>query len=107
MTFKESTTYIFLFGSILFFSCHTSPNSSNVSKKDQQAGIEEDNSGKNANANTIKPHMEPLSGSRYTYAITNETETELEVNGKKVNVHNKSDIGITYDVQKDSAGNYL
>lgn len=47
------------------------------------------------------------SGASYRYTISNESATELEANGKTVNTLHKSAIGITYDVQQDSAGNYV
>jgi hypothetical protein len=92
-------------GSLSFSSCKSSTRSDNGSKKDQKAGAVEDNAGDNAS--TIKTHLEPLSGSKYAYTITNETTTELEVNSKTINMRHRSDVGITYDMQKDSTGNYL
>lgn len=47
------------------------------------------------------------SGASYRYTITNESATELEATGKAVNTLHKSEVGITYDVQQDSAGNYV
>ncbi|MBO9200795.1 MULTISPECIES: DUF6263 family protein [Niastella] len=46
-------------------------------------------------------------GSTYHYTVEYETNTGLEVAGKKINVLNQSEIGVTYVIDKDSAGNYL
>ena len=51
--------------------------------------------------------LNPADGSQYYYDITNETEFQLEVDDKKVKNLNRTNVGITYDVHKDSAGNFL
>ena len=56
---------------------------------------------------THKLKIDLADGAKYIYTIINESTTEVEVNGKTVNAEHKSNVAITYDVQKDSAGNYL
>jgi hypothetical protein len=43
-------------------------------------------------------------GSKYYYTIINETKTQLEVNDKKAETGNKAEIGLLYEVVKDSSG---
>lgn len=42
---------------------------------------------------------------RYNYTITNQTQTALEANGKKINTTNKTTAGLLYAMIKDSSGN--
>jgi hypothetical protein len=71
------------------------------------------NDGAAAGSNTTsensinKVSVNMVSGASYRYTITNESETEVEANDKKVNNQHKSDVTITYNIQKDSTGNYL
>lgn len=51
--------------------------------------------------------LNPVVGSTYSYTISSESEITLEVNGKSISNKNKADIGLTYHIQKDSAGNFL
>jgi len=46
-------------------------------------------------------------GSTYYYSITNESAFRMEVDDKKVDNQNKSTVGLSYKVGKDSAGDYL
>jgi len=88
----RNTTFFLFASTLLALSCGTN---SNKDKKASNDGI------------TFKPKVNFIPGSRYAYSITNESETGLELNGKKVNVQHKSNVGITYNIKKDSAGNYL
>lgn len=45
-----------------------------------------------------------VTGSKYYYTVSNETEMNVEVNDKEIKNVNKSEIGLIYQVQKDSAG---
>jgi hypothetical protein len=54
-----------------------------------------------------KLSLNPATGSRYYYDITNESETKFEVEGKKVNNNSKTNVGVAYDITKDSSGNFL
>lgn len=56
---------------------------------------------------TYKLRVNPMPGSNYHYEITNETEMSLDVDGKKIENVNKSDIGINYKIDKDTANNFL
>lgn len=47
------------------------------------------------------------SGAKYTYEISNKTQTHFEVANKKVDNINKSDIDVSYFIDKDSSGNFL
>lgn len=96
----------FLFSIMLLASCEA------YSKKERKAGSQgvskqELTVNDSAAEPSYRSKINFVPGSRYAYTINNESETELEVNGKAVNVQHQSDVGITYDVQKDSAGNYL
>lgn len=46
-------------------------------------------------------------GSTYHYTVEYETETDLEVTGKKINILNQSEVDISYGIDKDSAGNFI
>jgi hypothetical protein len=105
MSFFSLSKNRFLFGVILLvFSCNTSPNSKKVQKDQNAKATDEVTDGA---GNTFKAHLAPTSGSKYVYTISNQSATELEANGKTVNTLHKSDVGITYDVQQDSAGNFV
>ncbi|HEV8284841.1 MAG TPA: DUF6263 family protein [Chitinophagaceae bacterium] len=54
-----------------------------------------------------KLQLSPLPGSKYHYDITNQSEIKIELDGKKTNNLTKSDVGVYYDINKDSAGNLL
>ena len=88
------TRAIFFVFLIFAGSCKTTPDSSrNYDKYDP--------------AKTYKIQLNPSEGAIYRYDITNETEMSLEVDGKKVGNTNKSNIGISYTIDKDSLGNFL
>lgn len=42
---------------------------------------------------------------KYYYTISNQTQTELEANGKKISTISKTDVGLIYAMVKDSTGN--
>ena len=46
-------------------------------------------------------------GSTYHYTVEYETETDLEVAGKKINLLNQSEVDISYGIDIDSAGNFV
>lgn len=56
---------------------------------------------------TYKLQLNPASGSAYSYEIVSESEMILEINGEDVKNINESDIGIEYQIKKDSAGDFL
>ena len=56
---------------------------------------------------TIRLRLNPATGSGYYYDIVNETDIDVEVDNKKVDSHNKTEAGVTYSINVDSAGNYL
>jgi hypothetical protein len=56
---------------------------------------------------TYKLQLNPGSGAAYHYDITNESEIKIEVDGKKVNTINNTNIGANYKAGKDSSGNFI
>jgi hypothetical protein len=99
-------TFILSGSTLLALSCGT------ASKKDKKANLQEGSNQQQIvidsnDDGSYRSKINFTPGSRYAYTITNESQTKLEVNGKKVDVLHKSDVGITYDIQKDSAGNYV
>lgn len=105
MTLRTLTFFLFS-TTLLTLSCGT------ASKKDKKANLQEGTSQQQVvvdsnDDGSYKSKINFIPGSRYAYTITNVSETELEVNNKTVNVQHKSDVGITYNVKKDSTGNYL
>ena len=53
-----------------------------------------------------KLRLNPAAGSKYNYDITNGSEFQMEVDGKKVNKQNKSTVSVSYTIDKDSAGDF-
>lgn len=51
--------------------------------------------------------LNPATGAQYHYDITNESNIEMEVAEKEVNNSSTSKVGINYNVDKDSLGNFL
>jgi hypothetical protein len=58
-------------------------------------------------AKTYTLRLNPLPGSSYHYDITSETETKLEVDGKKTGTESKSTAGVIFKMDKDSTGDFL
>jgi hypothetical protein len=56
---------------------------------------------------TYKLQLNPATGSAYYYDITNESETKLEVDDKRVNNETKTTVGVNYTISRDSAGDFL
>jgi hypothetical protein len=54
-----------------------------------------------------KLHLNPAPGSKYHYDIVNETEFKLEVDDKNIANGNETTVGVLYDFDKDSAGNFV
>ena len=54
-----------------------------------------------------KLHLSPAPGSKYHYDITNETEFKVEIEDKKITNESKTDVGINYEINKDSADNFV
>lgn len=54
-----------------------------------------------------KLQLSPVPGSVYNYEMINESETEMEVEGKEVQTINKSVVELNYAVTRDSMGNYV
>jgi hypothetical protein len=52
-------------------------------------------------------NLHPSKGKKYNYTIITETNTQLEVEDKKVKTGNQSEIGLIYEVLRDSANNPL
>src|ERR1700722_155593 len=51
--------------------------------------------------------LNPVVGSQYYYSITNESHFKMEVSDKKIDNQNKSAVGMSYVIGKDSTGNLL
>jgi hypothetical protein len=94
---------------ILALSCNTG------SKQKQPGQNKADSTGKEVVSSETVDADDPAyhlrlnlaKGSTYHYAVEYETNTDLEVAGKKINILNQSEVGVTYEIDKDSAGNFL
>lgn len=86
-------TYLFLL--LLFFNSCKAPGSSG------------NNNDKFDPDKTYQLRLNPAGGSSYHYEMINETDLSLEVDGKDVTNHNKTEVGVTYNISFDSTGNYL
>ena len=51
--------------------------------------------------------LNPPAGAQYTYTVTRSTEFETEVDGKKIDNKNRSQMEVTYTIAKDSSGDIL
>jgi hypothetical protein len=49
--------------------------------------------------------IKPAPGSKYEYTIQNSSQTQMELNDKKVENKSKSDIDVIYAIEKDSSNN--
>lgn len=67
----------------------------------------EGTTGADSKDGALSLHLNLQPGSTYYYTINNEYDIALEAQGKSINNKNKSDVDLTYAIQKDSAGNYL
>jgi hypothetical protein len=56
---------------------------------------------------TYKLKLSPIPGSSYHYDIINESETNVKVNDKKIDKETKTELGVIFKVNKDSADNLL
>ena len=54
-----------------------------------------------------KLQLKPAAGSVYNYEINNETDMDLEAEGKEISTLNKSTVELKYAVATDSTGNYV
>ena len=63
--------------------------------------------GRNAETQIYKLGLHLKAGSKYYYTINNKTETRLEVNGKKTENSNTSQVGLLYEILSDTAGGFL
>jgi len=106
MSFFSLPKYAFLFGCVLVLSCNSST-SSKTSSQNRNANTDVPGANINDSNHTVRLHLALSSGSKYLYTISNESETELEANGKTVNNERKSDVSITSSIQKDSTGNFI
>ena len=79
---------------LLFISCKMITNS------DKQFGIVDENK-------IYRLRLNPAAGSKYFYDISNQSEIKLEVNSTKIDNINKTTVGVSYAVSKDSLGNFL
>lgn len=86
---------------LLIYSC------SNADKK--QSSSTNSSSGKSVQETITKYqyYLHPAMGRKYYYTINSETQTKLEVNDKKIEMVNKSDMGLVYEVIKDSSTNFV
>lgn len=51
--------------------------------------------------------LQPQPGSAYYYTIHNITDIDIDLNSKKVNNQNDVTVGLIYNINKDSAGNFV
>lgn len=54
-----------------------------------------------------KLQLNPAAGSSYHYDITNESETKVEIEDKKTGNETRTTVGVTFKINKDSAGDFL
>jgi hypothetical protein len=71
-----------------------------ITNSDKQFGIVDENK-------IYRLRLNPVAGSKYYYDISNQTAIKLEVNDTKVDNINKTTVGVSYAVSKDSLGNFL
>ena len=61
--------------------------------------------GDNKHSLKVNVLFHPVQGAKFYYTVTNEMNTELKVNAQKINISKKAEIGMIYEMLKDSAGN--
>jgi len=66
-----------------------------------------DANGKYDPTQVYKLRLAPAIGARYHYDISNESELHMEVQDKPVDNDNKSTVGLSYLIHKDSAGDLV
>ncbi|AEW03411.1 hypothetical protein A4D02_35995 [Niastella koreensis] len=103
--FVLKNSYLFGFF-ILGIACNTPSGHGNTHKDKNQSGIA-GTKGADSKDGALSLHLNLQPGSKYYYTINNEYDIALEAQGKSINNKNKSDVDLTYAIQKDSAGNYL
>jgi len=103
--FVPKTSYLLGF-LILAIACNA-PSGHGKTQKDKSQGGMEGTTGADGKEGALSLHLNLQPGSKYYYTINNEYDIALEAGGKTVNNKNKSDVDLTYAIQKDSAGNYL
>ncbi|OQP54576.1 hypothetical protein A4H97_21645 [Niastella yeongjuensis] len=91
---------------VLGLACNT-PSGHGKVRKDKGQGMIGGATGSDNNDDALSLQLNLQPGSKYYYTINNEYDIALEAGGKSINNKNKSDVSLTYDIQKDSAGNYL
>lgn len=84
---------IFFFFLLIFILSCKAPGSSESEKMDPEK--------------TYQLRLNPAAGSVYHYEMINESDIDLEVDDQDVNNRNKTEVGVTYTINRDSAGNYL
>ena len=89
-----SKAVIFVLVILFFFSCKMFP--------DSNRHYSDGNPDK-----VYKLRLNPPSGGTYYYSITNESAFKMEVDDKKVDNRNTSTVGLSYKVNRDSAGDLL
>lgn len=57
--------------------------------------------------NTYNIVLNPEPGLHYNYAVSTNTEMEMEVDDKKINNKNESIVEMNYGIEKDSTGNFV
>ena len=81
---------LFIFLSALFFSCKMQPGSRrNNPSNDKKFSLT----------------LHPETATSYTYSVSNQSQTNLIVNEKEVELVKKYDTDVTYTIDKDSTGN--
>jgi len=87
---------LFLLPLILFFffSCRMQSNSDKESANPKESKL-------------YRLRLNPEAGSKYYFDISNESEIKLELNDKKTDNLSRTNVGILYAINKDSAGDFL
>jgi hypothetical protein len=78
---------------LLFVSCKM------VTNADRQFGQAAENK-------IYRLHLNPAGGSKYYYDINNQSEIKLELSDNKIDNLNKTDVGVIYSINRDSAGDF-
>jgi hypothetical protein len=89
-----SRLYFVFFAIVCVTACKTHPDS---------ARYYEDNNPKKVYHLRLNPPI----GAQYTYTVTRSTEFGMEVDGKKMDNKNRSQMEVTYTIGKDSSGDIL
>ncbi|MFL5741038.1 MAG: DUF6263 family protein [Flavisolibacter sp.] len=83
----------FLWTALLFFSCKLT--------------AERDRRTLDSHQKVYHLRLQPKAGSQYRYTVSSQTSIQTEIEGKKFEHMNGSEIQVLYDIEQDSSGNFI